>query len=310
MFGKTLIAMALLVCAVQVVQAHDSPEHEVDALTLRMSKVGKTASLLSRRALEYKALGELDKAATDLTEAIRLDPKSAAAYAELSKVEFAQEKLSQAYDDATRSLGLMEDGADRGPIYLLRAQIQAARGHAAEALADCDFADRKDDLDWYLVRSQVQAQVGKLNERVAGLKAGYERNGSIVLEIEWIEAMIDAGEYKPALERIERHLNQLRLRSSWLLRRARALKGLHREFEADARAALAELEQRLNPRRPEPTLLLDRATAFALLGKADLARGDLASARNQGIPAAACERVEAILKASLLASQPPDPRAK
>src|ERR1043165_1036292 len=117
-FAKSFVATSLLAGAVQVSRAHDSPEHEIDALTLRMSKVGKTASLLSRRALEYKALGELDKAAADLTEAIRLDPKSAAAYAELSKVEFAQEKLSQAYDDATRSLGLMEDGADRGPIYL------------------------------------------------------------------------------------------------------------------------------------------------------------------------------------------------
>ncbi len=309
-FTGALVIGFLLDGATQPLRAHDSPEHEVDALTLRMTKVGKTPSLLSRRALEYKALGELDKAAADLTEAIRLDPKSAAAYGELSKVELDQEKLNEAYDDATRSLALMEDDADRGPIYLVRAQIQAARGHPAEALADCEFADRRDDLDWYLIRSQVQAQVGKLNERVAGLRAGYERNGSIVLEIEWIEAMIDAGQCKAALERIDQRLNQLRLRSSWLLRRARALKGLGRDFEPDTRTALAELERRLNPDRPEPTLLLDRATAFALLGKSDLARRDLASAKKHGIPPIACGRVEAILKAALLASEVPGSHAK
>ena len=67
-------------------RAHDSPEHEIEALTSRMSKAGKTGSLLMRRATEFKALGELDKAAADLTEAISLEPKSPAAYAELGRV--------------------------------------------------------------------------------------------------------------------------------------------------------------------------------------------------------------------------------
>ena len=44
-------------------RAHDSPEHEIEVLTSRMSKAGKTGSLLMRRATEFKALGELDKAA-------------------------------------------------------------------------------------------------------------------------------------------------------------------------------------------------------------------------------------------------------
>ena len=267
-----------------------------------MSKAGKTPGLLIRRADEFKALGKMDEAAADLTEAIKLDPKNAAAYAELSKVQFAQEKLVHAYDNATRSLALMEDGADRGPVYLLRAQIQTARGRTAEALADCEFADRKDNIDWFLVRSQVQAELGKFSERAEGLKSGYDRNGSIVLEIEWVEAMIDAGQYHAALERIEQHLNRLRFRSSWLLRRARASKGLGRDFQADTRAALDEITHRLNPNQPEPTLLLDRATAFALLGKAEEARRDLVEAKKRGIPASSCVRVESILKASLVAS--------
>src|SRR5690349_7258350 len=116
--------MALLLDGVALsLRGHESPEHEVEALTLRMTRIGKTASLLGRRAAEYKALGELDKAAADLTEAIALDPKAAATYGELSKVQFAQEKLNEAYENATRSLALMEDGADRSPMYLLRAQI-------------------------------------------------------------------------------------------------------------------------------------------------------------------------------------------
>jgi hypothetical protein len=185
-------------------------------------------------------------------------------------------------------------------VFLLRAQIQAARARPREALADCDLADRKDDLDWYLTRSQAQAQLGKLEARAAGLKDGFERNGSIVLEIEWVEAMIDAGQYQAALERIDGRLNQLRLRSSWLLRRARALKGLKVDFQADAQAALTELNRRIRPESPEPTLLLDRATAFALLGKSESAKKDLEAARKHGIPASACGRVESLLKSQTM----------
>src|SRR5882762_2685471 len=277
-------------------RAHDSPEHEIEALTSRMSKVGKSASLLMRRATEFKALGELDKAAKDLTEAISLEPKSPAAYAELGRVQFAQGKLAEASDNATRSLTLMEDSGERGAVFLLRAQVQAARGRTAEALADCELADRRDDLDWYLTRSQILRELGKFDTRVAGLKEGFARNGSIVLEIEWIEAMIDAGQYRPALEMIDQHLNQLRLRSSWLLRRARALKALKVDFQADVKAALAELERRIRPDNPEPTLLLDRAAAFALLGDEKAAREDLKAAQKHGMPASSCARVESLLK--------------
>ena len=146
-------------------RAHDSPEHEIESLTSRMAKAGKNASLLMRRATEFKALGELDKAAADLSEAIALEPKSPAPYGELGRVQFAQGKLVEACDNATRSLTLMEDSGERASVFLLRAQIQAARGHNADALADCELADRRDDLDWYLTRSQIQRDLGKLDAK-------------------------------------------------------------------------------------------------------------------------------------------------
>jgi tetratricopeptide (TPR) repeat protein len=296
---------ALVLAHASPVRGHESPEHEVEALTLRMAKAGKSGSLLMRRAVEYKALGELDKAVSDLAEAIKLEPKVAALYAELSRVQFAQGKLGEACDNATRSLGVMDDSEDRAAVFLLRAQIQAARGRAAEALADCELADRKDDLEWYLARSQIQAALGQWEARVAGIKQGFQRNGSIVLEIEWVEAMIDAGQYRPALEQIEQHLNRLRWRSSWLLRRARATKGLHGDFKADAQTALAELNERIRPERPDSMLLLDRATAYALLGRHGAATNDLAAATKLGMPAAACDRVRRLLNDSAFTAVEP-----
>jgi len=291
----------VLLGSAPLLRAHDSPEHEVDALTLRIAKVGKTSSLLSRRALEYRALGQLDKAAADLAEAIVLDPKMPSTYVELARVQFAQEKLADACNSATLALQRMDDPGERGPVFLLRAQIQAARGNAVAALADCDQAERKDDIDWYLVRSEVQAQLKQFDARTAGLQEGFERNGSIVLEIEWIEAMIDAGKYQQALARINQHLDRLRWRSSWLLRRARVLKATHSDFRPDAQAALAELNQRINPGHPETMLLLDRATAYALLGDKPAASKDLAAAKKLGASELRCARVERLLKESTLA---------
>jgi tetratricopeptide (TPR) repeat protein len=293
--------LALVLSGLPVL-AHDSPEHEVEFLTTRMSHVGKTASLLMRRAAEYKALGQLDKASADLTEAISLEPKGPAAYADLARVQFAQEKFPEACTNVSRSIALTADATQRGPLYLLRAHIQAARGLATEALADCELSARRDDQDWYLIRSQLQGQLRQHEAQVAGLKEGFERNGSIVLEIEWVEAMIDAGQFQPALARINDHLNRLRWRSSWLLRRARALKGMKADFQPDALAALAELNQRIKLDHPEPTLLLDRALAYALLGKPTEAANDLALAKKHGIPPTSCARVEALLRTTVAAS--------
>jgi tetratricopeptide (TPR) repeat protein len=195
----------------------------------------------------------------------------------------------------------MDDPGEKGPVFLLRAQIQAARGNACAALGDCDQAERKDDIDWYLVRSEVQAQLKQFDARMAGLQEGFERNGSIVLEIEWIEAMIDAGKYQQALARINQHLDRLRWRSSWLLRRARVLKATHSDFHPDAKAALAELNERINPTHPETMLLLDRATAHALLGDRSAASRDLAEAKKLGAAEVRCARVERLLKESVLA---------
>jgi hypothetical protein len=108
--------------------------------------------------------------------------------------------------------------------------------------------------------------------------------GSFVLEIEWMEALIDGGDFQEALEGIEPQLAASRLQSSWRIRRARALLGLERREEArrDLGLALEEIGGRLKPDQPDITLLVDRGMARALLGDATGAGNDLEAARNQG----------------------------
>jgi len=109
------------------------------------------------------------------------------------------------------------------------------------------------------------------------LKAAYEKIPNVVLEIEWIEAMIDAGQNAEALERVTNYTGRGRWRSAWLIRQARAELGLNRREAAKASlaAALAELEPRINPAKVDATLLADRAMAHLLRGDRDAAAKDM-----------------------------------
>src|SRR5881396_2067193 len=57
-----LLILALLPLRMR---AHDSPEHVIEWLTVRIHTTGKQADLFWRRAAEYRALGRLEAAASD-----------------------------------------------------------------------------------------------------------------------------------------------------------------------------------------------------------------------------------------------------
>src|SRR4051794_16083488 len=68
----SFFAVVLLFCALpSLLLAHDSPEHQVELLTSIMASQGKSESLLVKRAIEYRVLGQLDKAVQDLQQALQ-----------------------------------------------------------------------------------------------------------------------------------------------------------------------------------------------------------------------------------------------
>jgi tetratricopeptide (TPR) repeat protein len=282
--------------------AHDSPEHVVEMLTARMEMVGERADLLWRRATEYRALGNLSAAARDLQRAIKLQPDYLPGLTDLSRVQLAQGHRRQAMATIDRAFKLVNDEADRAPLRMIRAEIFGESGDLEKALAQCDLALQhvtSTELDWYLTRSQIQCRLGKFNEAVAGLKRGFDLTGSAVLEVECIDAMIDAGLFREALEKIEPALAEMRWRSSWLLRRARVrlgcgeISGAH----ADLLGAIGELNQRLQTPFPDVTLLADRGLAYALSGDGLMAKRDLSAARKLGADAGTLRRLEVAVAA-------------
>ena len=303
-FCICLVALSVLLCLIAPsVLAHDSPEHVIELLSARMQERGKTAELLWRRATEHRALGQLAAAAADLREAVAMKPGFLQAQADLGRVDFHRGKMASAIETLDHAIASTADAASRGPLHLVRAEVRSARGDWTGALADAEqaiSACSQPEPEPYLLRGQIQLRLGQAAAAAAGLKQGFDRTGSVVLEAEWIDALLDAGQPRAALDRIEPQLAESRLQSSWLLRRARARLALGDTLPArgDLHAAISEVDERLSAAHPDPALLLDRGLALALLGDVSAASRDLAVARKAGAEDSASWRLETLLAAA------------
>lgn len=266
--------------------AHDGPEHVIEDLTRLMERDGRSASDLYRRACEYRLLGRLETAAEDLRAAIAMDADYFPAHLELGRVQWLENRLGPALKTARRAERFADSAVEKGRAQMLQCEILSASGRTEEAVRACGAACRAapGEVDWRLRHSRLLGQLERHEERLAMLESAIEANPSVVLTIERVEARLDAGLGPQALEEIERELDGSRWRSSWLIRRARVYRQLneHAAARRDLRTAVAEIERRLHPERPDASLLLDRAHASVLLGDLEAAAADLDQAQTAG----------------------------
>jgi tetratricopeptide (TPR) repeat protein len=270
-----------------VAVAHDGPEHEIDELTERIKVEGESADLLLQRAIEYNVIRKGNEAVKDLERALDYDAHSPAILRELSRAYFSIAKTNEALDTATRGIKAAEEPDVRAGLLMVRSEIQRAKREYQKALDDAERAikEHPDNAEWYLARSQLQQQLGLKKERIKGLEEGIKETGSGLLEAEHIDALIDGGKGETALAKIDAELKDARVRSTWLIRRAKVRFALKQDADAkaDAKAAITELNERLSHGASDPLLLADRGQAFELLGNRDEAKKDYESARNKGV---------------------------
>ena len=300
MFLLRAALLLSLLLSPAIIVAHDSPEHVIEILTARMETVGERPDLLWRRATEHRALADHAAAARDLKRAIKLRGDYLPALIDLSRVRLTQGRRSEALRTIERAMSLVSDEPSRAPLRMIKAEIFADSGNLAAALGECDRAlagAGVAELDWYLTRSQIQCRLGQFAEAAEGLQRGFELTGSAVLEVESIDAMIDAAQYEAALVKVEAAIAETRWQSSWLLRRARIRLGTGEVAAGhhDLAAAIVEMNRRLNPAHPESGLLSERGFAYALLGDLALAKRDLASAKRRGAEPVSLRRLELAL---------------
>lgn len=262
-----LLATSLIT---SVVSAHESPEHNIKHLSTHI-ETDRSADNLFQRAIAYRAVGQLDKATTDLNDAIKLAPNNLGYHLEFCRVQLAQSKFGKALHTANHALKLSNTPNQRATCHILRAEAYHRSRRPKPALQSCQLAFKevpKGEIEWFLLRSENQLSLGKHQQRITDLKSGHALHHSAVLKAHWIDAIIDSSDFQTALPLIESELTNRRWKSSWLIKRARALQGLRRNTEAsaDLHAALAEINTRLNPARPDPLLLADQGITYALLG--------------------------------------------
>jgi tetratricopeptide (TPR) repeat protein len=298
--GLLVLVGALLTSAPGRLHGHDSPEHVIESLTARLEAEPTRADLYWRRATEHRVLGQLKEAERDLRKALKLNPSYLAALTDLSRVQLARGSRRAALRSIDRALSQAESEEQRAPLRMVKADIYADGGQYQKALAECERALPHAsglESEWYLTRSQLQFRLGHFLDAATGLREGFERTGSGVLEAAWIEALIDGGSFDEAAAKISAVLEDCRWRSTWLIRRARVRLGLGDVSAAhgDLLAAINELNERLTAPHPSPELLADRALAYALAGDTLLARQDLSRARSLGAEQSTLHRVQVAL---------------
>jgi tetratricopeptide (TPR) repeat protein len=282
---KALLAVGGLM--VFACYAHDSPEHEVDELTERIKIEGQLPTLLIQRAIEYKILGQFAEAVKDLEHALVQDEESVPARRELSLAYFSLGKTNEALATINRALSSPADSIDQAGLLIVRSGFLRARREYAKALQDVTDAIKgyPNNVEWYVIRSQLEAVLKLKKQRIQGLQDGLHETGSGLLLAEWIDALIDDGQYAVAGEQIEQQLQHSRWRAAWLIRRAKLRLGMAQtaEAKADLSAALEELNQRLGSSTSDALLLADRGLAYDLSGKKDEAARDYRAARDKGL---------------------------
>lgn len=273
--------------------------HDVNAVILGLDKkikAGPTADLHYQRALEYRALRNPSMAEEDLRAALKLDSKHRGARTALILLLETPEAMTLAKSYLESST----DPKHRLEALYLIAQVADRSGDPKTALSTCrqiqkDFPDHPSEVD--LLHARLLLTSGKPGEAAEVLKTAHQKHKSVVLRNAWIDAALSAGETAETLPIIEKEIASSRFRASWLIRRARAHLILNQPDKSrpDLNSALLELNSRIQPDRPDLTLIADRGLALTLLGSRNLARRDLEKLKKSTLSPSAYVILEAEL---------------
>ena len=202
--------------------------------------------------------------------------------------------LVQLYETNTRAKALIsryqkfaKTKEEKFEAHYLLASYNAKLGLFEQASSQCDtlhLIRPSEDPALDLFHAGLLLKLQRPNEAATILKKSLNRTKSIVVRNNWIDAALTAGQTKAVLPIIEKELFSSRFRSSWLIRRARASLILKKKeaAQADLREALVEIAPRINPERPDFTLIADRGLIHALMGKKTQAKNDLEILKKSG----------------------------
>ena len=273
-FGKKLICTVgvamCLVLPMSFAQAHESLPEQIAAVTSKIKRDPKNASLYLQRGELYRLHRNWARAAADYDRVARLRPDLKVVDLVRGKLYFESGKFQRARLALDRFLSRQPDHYEG---LITRARVLAKLGARFEAAKDFTGAIAKSSMpepELYLERAEAIAADGKfIDEALTGLDEGIRRLGPLVtLQMAAIGLELRRQNYDAALARLDLVTDQSERKETWLVRRGEILKLAGREEEAhaafnDALAAIESLPPERRQSRAVTGLQLRARSAIA-----------------------------------------------
>jgi predicted Zn-dependent protease len=224
--------------------AHEGLHEQIAALTAKIKRDPKNASLYLQRGELHRLHRDWSRAETDYDRAARLQPG-------LTIVDLARGKMLFESGRFQRSKLVLDRFLSQQPNHFeglaTRARVLAKLESTAEAIKDFTQAiAQSSEPELYLERAETTVRDGKrLAEALSGLDEGIKRLGPIVtLQLPAIELELRRQNYEGALSRLDLIAAQSERKETWLVRRGEILRLAGRDEEARAafNAALVAIE--------------------------------------------------------------------
>jgi len=248
-----LACLALGLGAPAPAEAHGDIHEQIAALTKRIARDPKNATLYLRRGELHRVHREWNAALADYRRARVFDPNLAAVDLCRGRMLLEADRPKPARHSLERFVKRHPEHAE-GRVTLARVLVRLGRRlSAAENFTRAIALSTEPKPEYFMERAQALAAQGSahLEEALAGLDEGIEKLGSLVtLQLLAIELELRGKRTDAALARLEKIAPQTERRESWLARRGEILEqaGRHREAREAFAAALSALES-LPPQR-------------------------------------------------------------
>ena len=242
-----LVTVAICVAALSsFVRAHEGLHEQIVAITAKIKRDPKNASLYLQRGELYRLHRDWARASADYDRAARLQP-------DLKIVDLARGKMLFESGRLQRAKFTLDRFLTRQPNHfeglITRARVLAKLGVRSAAVNDFTQAlavSLAPEPELYIERAQVMAgDVKRVSEALAGLDEGIQKLGPLVtLQQAAIDLELRRPNYDGALSRVDLIAAQSERKEAWLVRRGEILKLAGREEEARAafNAALVAIE--------------------------------------------------------------------
>jgi predicted Zn-dependent protease len=238
MLQKKFIALVIVAFCIALMPAfalaHEGLHEQIAAITAKIKRDPKNASLYLQRGELHRLHRDWAKAASDYDRAERLQPSLKIVGLARGKMFFEAGKLRRARLTLDRFLSQQPDHYD---ALITRARVFAKLGARDDAAKDFTHALAiSSEPDLYLDRARVFAgDEHRIDEALRGLDEGINRLGPLAtLQLAAIDLELRQKNYDAALTRLDQIATQSQRKEAWLVRRGEILKLAGRDEEARA----------------------------------------------------------------------------